>query len=97
MATSGSSPGAIVEVGPLTILPGGCVANTGRDLYSLGAPVQLVADIGDDELGSSLVHTLNESGLDCQGIRRVRGAATSYSLVFQTAGERPRVLTPRRR
>jgi sugar/nucleoside kinase (ribokinase family) len=79
-------PGAIVEVGPLTILPAGCVANTGRDLYSLGAPVQLVADIGDDELGSSLVHMLSESGIDCQGIRRVRDVATSYSLVFEPPG-----------
>lgn len=79
-------PGAIVEVGPLTVRPGGCVANTGRDLGSLGVPVQLVADIGDDELGSSLVHMLSESGLDCQGIRRVRGAATSYSLVFEPPG-----------
>ena len=79
-------PGAIVDVGPLTILPGGCVANTGGDLYSLGVPVQLVADIGDDELGSSLVHMLSETGLDCQGIRRVPGAATSYSLVFEPPG-----------
>jgi sugar/nucleoside kinase (ribokinase family) len=79
-------PGTIVDVGLLTILPGGCVANTGRDLYSLGAPVQLVADVGDDELGSSLVHMLSEAGLDCQGIRRVPGAATSYSLVFEPPG-----------
>ena len=79
-------PGAIVAVGPLTILPGGCVANTGRDLHSLGAPVQLVGDVGDDELGSSLVHMLSESGLDCRGIRPVSGAATSYSLVFEPPG-----------
>ena len=79
-------PGAIVEVGPLTVVPAGCVANTGRDLYSLGVPVQLVADIGDDELGSSLVHVLSESGIDCQGIRRVPGVATSYSLVFEPPG-----------
>ena len=76
-------PGAIVAVGPLTVRPGGCVANTGLDLCLLGASVQLVADIGDDELGSSLVHLLSEPRLDCQGIRRVRGATTSYSLVFE--------------
>jgi len=79
-------PGAIVDVGPLTIFPGGCVANTGRDLHSLGVPVQLVGDVGDDELGSSLVHMLSETGLDCQGVRRVSGAATSYSLVFEPPG-----------
>jgi sugar/nucleoside kinase (ribokinase family) len=80
-------PGAIVEVGPLAVLPGGCVANTGRDLYSLGAPVQLVADIGDDVLGWSVVNILSESGLDCRGIRRVPDAATSYSLVFEPPGK----------
>jgi sugar/nucleoside kinase (ribokinase family) len=29
---------------------------------------------------------ISDSGLDCQGIRRVRGAATSYSLVFEPPG-----------
>jgi sugar/nucleoside kinase (ribokinase family) len=80
-------PGALVEVGPLTITPGGCVANTGRDLFSLGAPVRLVADVGDDELGSSLIHLLSESGPDCERIRSLSGAATAYSLVFEPPGE----------
>lgn len=80
-------PGALVEVGPLTVTPGGCVANTGSDLFSLGAPVLLVADVGEDELGSSLVHLLSDSGPECQGIRRVHGAATSYSLVFEPPGK----------
>ena len=79
-------PGAIVDVGPLTILPGGCVANVGRDLHSLGVCVELVGDVGDDELGSSVIHMISDSGLNCQGIRRVRGAATSYSLVFEPPG-----------
>jgi len=52
----------------------------------LGLPSSWFADIGDDELGSSLVHVLSESGLDCKGIRRVCGAATSYSLVFEPPG-----------
>lgn len=30
-------PGAIAEVGPLDIRPGGCVANTGINLAALGA------------------------------------------------------------
>jgi len=38
-------PGAIIEVGPLDIRPGGSVANTGGDLAALGAQVLLVADL----------------------------------------------------
>jgi len=80
------TPGVLVEVGPMALRPGGCVANTGRDLHALGASVRLIGDVGDDELGSTLVHILSESGIDCQGIRQVTGAATSYSLVFEPPG-----------
>jgi sugar/nucleoside kinase (ribokinase family) len=79
-------PGAIVEVGPLDIRPGGSVANTGGDLAALGAQVLLVADLGDDELGSTVLRALLPVGADCQGIRQVMGLTTSYSLVFEPPG-----------
>jgi sugar/nucleoside kinase (ribokinase family) len=79
-------PGAIAEVGPLDIRPGGCVANTGINLAALGAPVLLSADLGDDELGASTFNSLKQLGADCKGIRQVAGQTTSYSLVFEPAG-----------
>ena len=79
-------PGAIVEVGPLDIRPGGSVANTGGDLAALGAHVLLVADLGDDELGSTVARALLTVGADCRGIRQVAGLTTSYSLVFEPPG-----------
>ena len=79
-------PGAIIEVGPLEIRPGGSVANTGGDLAALGAPVLLVADLGDDELGSTVARALSTVGADCRGIRQVAGLTTSYSLVFESPG-----------
>lgn len=79
-------PGALVEVGPLTIRPGGCVANTGGDLSALGAPVRMVANVGDDELGSILTRLLTETRSDCEGIRTLAGSSTSYSLVFEPPG-----------
>ncbi len=79
-------PGALVEVGPLAIRPGGCVANTGCGLHTLGHSVRLVADIGDDDLGTDLLRVLSQSGLDCTAIRRVSGVGTSYSLVFESPG-----------
>jgi hypothetical protein len=74
-------PGAIVEVGPLDIRPGGSVANTGGDLAALGAHVLLVADLGHDELGSTVARALLTVGADCRGIRQVAGLTTSYSWV----------------
>ncbi|MGO8686706.1 MAG: carbohydrate kinase family protein [Candidatus Dormibacteria bacterium] len=79
-------PGAITEVGPLEIRPGGSVANTGSDLAALGAEVLLVADLGDDELGSTVLRALLPAGADCGGIRQVAGQTTSYSLVFEPPG-----------
>lgn len=79
-------PGAIIEVGPLDIRPGGSVANTGGDLAALGAQVLLVADLGDDELGSAVARALSTFGADCQGVRHVAGLTTSYSLVFEPPG-----------
>jgi sugar/nucleoside kinase (ribokinase family) len=79
-------PGAITEVGPLDIRPGGSVANTGTDLAALGAEVLLVADLGDDELGSTVLRALLPAGADCGGIRQVPGLTTSYSLVFEPPG-----------
>jgi len=79
-------PGAIIEVGPLDIRPGGSVANTGGDLAALGAQVLLVADLGDDELGSTVLRAVSSFGADCRGIRQVAGLTTSYSLVFEPPG-----------
>lgn len=79
-------PGAIADVGPLEIRPGGSVANTGTDLAELGADVLLVADMGDDELGATVLRALLPAGADCGGIRQVSGRSTSYSLVFEWPG-----------
>lgn len=79
-------PGAIADVGPLEVRPGGAVANTGTDLAELGADVLLVADLGDDGLGATMLRALLPAGADCGGIRQVSGMSTSYSLVFEWPG-----------
>src|SRR6266511_2620066 len=80
-------PGQLVEVGPLGVHAGGCVANTGGDLAALGAPVQVVGDAGDDELGALLVRMLAARGATTDQGRLVPGKSTSYSLVLQPPGE----------
>lgn len=81
----GLEPGHLHEVGPLTLRPGGCVANTGGDLVALGVPVSVSADVGQDALGRVLEDLLPERGLDPAGLVR-RPATTSYSLVVQAPG-----------
>jgi sugar/nucleoside kinase (ribokinase family) len=79
-------PGDLAEVGPLGVHAGGCIANTGGDLAALGAPVKVVGDVGDDELGGLLVRMLAARGAGTDQIRLVPGRSTSYSLVLQPPG-----------
>jgi sugar/nucleoside kinase (ribokinase family) len=81
-----STPGDLELVGPLDMTPGGCVSNTGGMLAALGAPVEVVGDAGDDELGRTLVRLLTTRGVDTDGIRLVPGRSTSYSVVVQPTG-----------
>ena len=81
-----STPGDLELVGPLGMTPGGCVSNTGGMLAELGAPVEVVGDAGDDELGRTLVRLLTTRGVDTDGIRLLPGRSTSYSVVVQPTG-----------
>jgi sugar/nucleoside kinase (ribokinase family) len=81
-----SAPGELVQIGPLDIFPGGCVANTGGALAALGAPVQAVGDVGDDDLGALLVRLLATRGTNVDQVRPVPGRTTSYTIVVQPAG-----------
>lgn len=85
-ALPASRPGELAEIGPLRVSPGGCVANTAGDLAALGATVHAVGDAGDDELGAMLVEMLAARGTRTEGIRRLSGRSTSYSVVLQPPG-----------
>src|SRR4051794_16013201 len=80
-------PGELLEVGPLAVRAGGCVANTGGDLAELGVVVDVVGDAGDDELGALLVALLRARGTRTDQIQLLEGRSTSYSLVFEPDGQ----------
>src|SRR4051812_6346564 len=86
-AGASTRPGELLEVGPLGVHAGGCVANTGANLAALGWDVEVVADAGDDDLGALLVALLRARGTRTDQIRLRAGASTSYSLVFEGAGQ----------
>ncbi len=79
-------PGALVEVGPVSVTLGGCVANAGGNLVNLGVPVRLVGTIADDELGATVRRMLLGRGMSSSELLVTAEAQTSYSLVFQADG-----------
>jgi sugar/nucleoside kinase (ribokinase family) len=82
-----AAPGELIEVGPLSVTAGGCVANTASGLAALGAEVHVVADAGADTLGETLVRLLRARGLGTEQIRLLDGCSTSYSVVLQPPGQ----------
>lgn len=79
-------PGHLFEVGPVSVRLGGSVGNTGADLVDLGVPVEVVATVGDDELGVLLRGMVGERAGMTPRLRRATASASSYSLVFEAPG-----------
>lgn len=76
------APGQLIHTGPMDVRLGGAVGNTGRALLDLGADVTLQAVVGDDALADLADRLLG----DRARLRRLPGAATSYTLVLEPPG-----------
>ncbi len=79
-------PGHLFEAGPLSVRLGGSVANTGGTMVDLGLPVDVVATVGDDDLGALLRRMVEERTGMTPRLRHVRASTSSYSLVFEAPG-----------
>lgn len=79
-------PGALVDVGPLAVSPGGSVANTGLALASLGAQVSMSATIGADDVGDVLMSKLEVDNVETSRVQRSHTSSTSYSIVIERPG-----------
>jgi sugar/nucleoside kinase (ribokinase family) len=62
--------------------PGGSVLNTSIQMARLGIPVSLCSKTGADPLGSALIETIREEGIDTRYIAQDRGLKTG--LAFAT-------------
>jgi sugar/nucleoside kinase (ribokinase family) len=69
---------------------GGQAANTAAWLAAEGAPVTLVAAVGDDEPGRARIAELTARGVDC-AVRRYADAPTGTVIVLVHSGERTMV------
>lgn len=73
---SREAPVPVVEVGEPESCPGGA-ANTAVNLASMGAQVELVTVIGDDDEGRELLRLLAEAGVGTAGVIVEPGATTA--------------------
>lgn len=75
-------PGTLQQVGPVTIALGGAVANTGRVLAVLGAPVVGWGALGSDDLGAIIrAHLGRIPGFEFRA--QTVDAGTSYTIVLE--------------
>jgi len=75
--------GETLSGGDLETFPGGKGANQACAAARLGATVKMIGNVGDDELGSMLLESLKDAGVDTNGIARINistGAATIFVL-----------------
>lgn len=78
-------PGKLTQMKGITLSTGGAVSNTGVALKLLGADVELMGKIGDDELGRIVYSRFEEYGLEDALI--VSGdSSTSYTVAIAPPG-----------
>ncbi|MBY6187499.1 ribokinase [Marinobacter hydrocarbonoclasticus] len=82
---------------------GGGATNTGLGLVWAGHQVELLSQVGDDELGDWLLAEAKKLGLGCQQVHRLVGPTQPLQLLMEPNGERtilrpnrPRLLLPQR-
>lgn len=78
-------PGKLVQMKDAKISTGGAVANTGLALKILGADVELMGKIGQDEFGSLVKKKLTEYNAQ-QGLIISDTESTAYSIVIAPPG-----------
>lgn len=80
------TPGALQNIGPMKIIVGGSVANTGKVLHSLGAKVSASAVVGKDDLGAIAKNLLHNVGIGVENIIETSETTSSYSIVVEPQG-----------
>lgn len=74
---------------------GGGATNTGLGLAWAGHKVDLMSQVGSDELGDWLLQQAHELGLDCHKVHRHPGPTQPLQLLMEPNGERT-ILRPNR-
>lgn len=85
-------PGQLVSIDPPLYQSGGCAANTGIDLASLGVRVRVCGRVGNEMLGQQVIDELASNGVDTSAISRSDTSTTSQTVVISLEGDDRRFL-----
>jgi sugar/nucleoside kinase (ribokinase family) len=80
-------PGQLLTVDDIPAKAGGCAANVALDLARQKVAASVVGCVGRDAAAQVPLAALREHGVDCDGVIRVDGAATSKTIVLLVSGE----------
>jgi ribokinase len=86
--------GETVTDAVLSRIPGGKGANQAVAAARLGADVQLIACLGDDELAPVALATLTEAGVRLDRLKRVHGSTGVALITVDATGENEIVVAP---
>lgn len=81
--------GDLTEISGISLAGGGLVHNVGADIKKLSpdTPVYAYALVGDDSDGEFLTRVLTEIGVNCENVKKVKGATTSFTDVYSVPGK----------
>lgn len=79
--------GETVKGGPLRVFPGGKSGNQAVAAALVGAPVSLVAAVGDDENGNLLLKHLRESHVNVSHVQRVEKPTSTALITVDANGD----------
>jgi len=79
-------PGQTVIGSGFVTLPGGKGANQACAAGKLGGRTRMVGRVGDDVFGTQLKRSLEEAGVDTDGVRETAGTPTGVALIFVEKG-----------
>lgn len=88
-------PGENVRCNDLATIPGGKGANQAVACARMGAGVNFLGRVGDDEFGRRLRTSLQEVGVGVEALQTVAGATSGVALILVSAkGEASLIITP---
>jgi len=88
-------PGETVPGLGFATMPGGKGANQAVAVARLGARTAMIGCVGDDAFGRELRAGLEADGIDCRGVRELRGVSSGVALILvDDAGRNVIVVVP---
>jgi sugar/nucleoside kinase (ribokinase family) len=80
-------PGELMVTEDFLFQPGGCAANTARDLARLGVSAAVRGTVGADVFGDLVKSQLVREGLDVTGVTQTDQLGTSKTVIIDVPGE----------